>query len=160
MSQLNAISPWTHIIGLLSEIGRSSLGTGYYHARSKRAMQRSIARWPEDVKISVLDRVSDHSVAIAWCHACSGYYGSQVWRESISRGSAICALSGERVARGDRIYKLSRSKQAPSNARAVLLASHVDAILENRNELEDSDNDYQYQITSASNAARLHRSTP
>ncbi|EKS71948.1 hypothetical protein BURK_008936 [Burkholderia sp. SJ98] len=86
--------------------------------------------WPRDVRIRVLERPSPRTVSVAWGHPCSGYAGGQTWRRVMARKNGVCALSGERVLRGDPIYKLARSSERHNRADEVLLARHVDAILQ------------------------------
>lgn len=142
MNPVDSNPAWGHIISLLFEASTESTNVRGERSYGRNRKKQASIPWPDDVKIRVLDRVSAKSVSITWCHPCSGYYGSQVWREAVARTSGVCALSGEPVARGDRIYRLARTHQNPSNALAVLLASQVDAILDRRQKLDD-DSEYE-----------------
>jgi hypothetical protein len=78
--------------------------------------------------ISLIERTSTTSVTIAWRDATSCFYGAQVWSAAKARLSGVCAISGARIKRGDRIFHPRRSKPAPVNAKAMILASTIDAV--------------------------------
>ncbi|WP_350029616.1 DUF3331 domain-containing protein [Caballeronia sp. ATUFL_M1_KS5A] len=71
-------------------------------------------------------------VSVAWGTRVQATGGTN-WRRVIARKNGICALSGERVRRGDQIYKLARSSERHNRADEVLLARHVDGILRGKN---------------------------
>ncbi|WP_159463035.1 DUF3331 domain-containing protein [Caballeronia ptereochthonis] len=61
---------------------------------------------------------------------CAGYdptlcnYGEQIWAPSLAREAGRCALSGEYISKGDRIYRPRiRGRFVPLNRHAVILAS-------------------------------------
>ncbi|WP_408733896.1 DUF3331 domain-containing protein [Paraburkholderia tropica] len=133
MNQVLSSAPWTHLVALLSQGAAPQRGSE--EDRKLRRQQTSTGtRWPRDVRIRILDRISDRCVTVDWCHPCSGHYGAQLWRECLASRSAVCALSGERIRRGDRVYKIARHLRKPTNAYAVLSAVHVDAILVSRSQ--------------------------
>ncbi|MBA9836081.1 DUF3331 domain-containing protein [Burkholderia contaminans] len=129
VGELDINSSWMHIVTLLS-------GKGSPHEQISAAGDRGNARrgldirWPEDVQIRILERLSDHTVSLAWGHPCRGHFGCQTWQRTTARTCGICSLTGERVLQGEQIYKLVRSASGVRRINEMLLARHVDAILE------------------------------
>jgi hypothetical protein len=87
----------------------------------------STSRSPH-LKVSLIERTTSSTVTIAWRDATSCFYGAQIWRVASAKVSGICALSGEQIRHGDRIFHPQRSKPAPVNARAMILESALNAI--------------------------------
>ncbi|MFM0395444.1 DUF3331 domain-containing protein [Paraburkholderia phytofirmans] len=77
--------------------------------------------------IRVLERSGRSSATIAWSDATSCCYGEQMWRRCIARKSGVCALSGQKIARGDAVYRPRRARPAPRNVEAMILASVMEA---------------------------------
>jgi hypothetical protein len=78
--------------------------------------------------VSLIERTSASSVTIAWRDATSCFYGAQIWRAARAKASGVCAMSGAGIKRGDRIFHPRQSKPAPVNAKAMILASVIDAV--------------------------------
>jgi Domain of unknown function (DUF3331). len=78
--------------------------------------------------VSLIERTSASSVTIAWRDATSCFYGAQIWRAARAKASGVCAMTGERIKRGDRIFHPRQSKPAPVNAKAMILATAIDAV--------------------------------
>ncbi|RQR49327.1 DUF3331 domain-containing protein [Burkholderia sp. Bp9140] len=118
-----------HVVTLLSANGspRAQVSAGRDRRNARRGLD---IRWPEDVQIRILERLSDHTISLAWGHPCRGYFGCQTWHRTTARKCGICSLTGERVLQGEQIYKLARSASGARRINEVLLARHVDAILE------------------------------
>ncbi|WP_259294862.1 DUF3331 domain-containing protein [Paraburkholderia sp. DHOC27] len=85
------------------------------------------ARSPH-LKVSLIERTTSSTVTIAWRDPTSCFYGAQIWRAANAKVSGVCALSGQRIRRGDRIFHPHRSKPAPVNARAMILESALNEI--------------------------------
>jgi len=80
------------------------------------------------LKVSLIERTTSSTVTIAWRDPTSCFYGAQIWRIASAKVSGICALSGQRIRRGDRIFHPRPCKPAPVNARAMILESALNAI--------------------------------
>jgi hypothetical protein len=78
--------------------------------------------------VSLIERTTSSTVTIAWRDSTSCSYGAQNWRAATARTSGICALSGARIKRGDRIFHPQRSKPRAVNARAMILESALNAV--------------------------------
>ncbi|RAR67905.1 uncharacterized protein DUF3331 [Paraburkholderia unamae] len=127
VDELNRNSPWEHIVAVLSQNGprRQQASIAEYGRDIRGSFD---PRWPEGVKIQILERLSAQAVSVAWAHPCSGYVGCQTWRRSKARKHGVCSLTGEQVRRGEPIYKISRSVSSACSVGGMLLARHVDAI--------------------------------
>jgi hypothetical protein len=77
--------------------------------------------------VSLVERTSSSTVTIAWRDSTSCSYGAQIWMGANAKVSGVCAMSGARIQRGDRIFHPRHSKPAPVNAGAMILASAIDA---------------------------------
>ncbi|MBB5421208.1 hypothetical protein HDG42_007291 [Paraburkholderia sp. JPY171] len=73
--------------------------------------------------VNVLDRLSDHTVAISWRDATMCHYNDQIWRLGVARRQGECALTGESVGVGEAIYRPIPITPPPLNAQAMILAS-------------------------------------
>ncbi|MFT4067625.1 DUF3331 domain-containing protein [Paraburkholderia sp.] len=81
------------------------------------------------IAITLLDRISPQAATVSWSDPQGCKYGEQVWRLATARRTGICALSGQRIAAGDAIYRPTRMKPPPANAAAMMLAIAVDLAL-------------------------------
>lgn len=137
MNPIHTKSVWQQMISMLCQTGQYSREDTPSTVGIRRST--STGRYsPEDLNIRILERMSGHTVSISWGHSCAGYFGLQTWREARSRKSGVCALSGDSIAPGDKIYKLFRPASAAHGRNESLLASHVEAILAARENLEHS----------------------
>ncbi|MFL9962999.1 DUF3331 domain-containing protein [Paraburkholderia sediminicola] len=78
--------------------------------------------------IRVLECNGQTSATIAWSDPTSCCYGAQIWRRCIAKKAGVCALSGQRIATGDAVYRPRRLKPAPRNIEAMILATVMQAI--------------------------------
>ncbi|WP_181969791.1 DUF3331 domain-containing protein [Paraburkholderia sp. DHOC27] len=127
MNQLDMHSRWQQIVGYLSQ-DRACVAEAYADA-SRKGRRRAALSWRDGARVRLVDRLSEHAVSISWGHACSGYDGSQTWRKAIAKKKGVCAMTGERIARGDTIYKLSGSMRGTRRSAEVLSARYVDTVL-------------------------------
>ncbi|MBN3835232.1 DUF3331 domain-containing protein [Burkholderia sp. Ac-20344] len=139
MGELDVYSSWMHIVTLLSENDSPRTRASATGDRRNARCDLDI-RWPEGVKIQILERLSDHTVSLAWGHPCRGYFGCQTWHRTTARKCGICSLTGERVLQGEQIYRLVRSARGVRRISEILLARHVDAILECSDKMSSLDN--------------------
>jgi hypothetical protein len=77
--------------------------------------------------VSLVEWTSSSTVTIAWRDATSCSYGAQIWLVANAKVSGVCAMSGARIKRGDRIFHPRHSNPAPVNATAMILASAIAA---------------------------------
>lgn len=133
MGQHCSNSPWSHIVSRLSQA--EGPGTHTLPASETSVKRQGLGKsWPKEARICILDRLSAQTVSVARSHPCSGYSGFQTWRRALAKRNEVCALSGERVIRGEAIYKLSRCLASSYRSNEVMLARHVDAILDEQEE--------------------------
>jgi hypothetical protein len=129
MDRVQSARAWTHVIGSLSGTTGAPVQTQYWSQASATHAGKSDCRWPSDVKIRIVERVTDSTVTVAWSHSCQGSFGAQVWRESVSHSAQVCAFSGDPIARGDAIYKPVRPAANSVTARLVILKMHLEALI-------------------------------
>jgi hypothetical protein len=125
-------SPWIQTIRLLS---RGSQLPNICNKTSLRA--RGCASFGHDGAlstepslhrvVSLVERTSSSTVTIAWRDSTSCSYGAQIWMAANAKVSGVCAMSGARIQRGDRIFHPRHSKPAPVNDGAMILASAIAA---------------------------------
>ncbi|WP_084162741.1 DUF3331 domain-containing protein [Paraburkholderia bannensis] len=72
------------------------------------------------------------NLTIACRDSTAGHYGAQTWKLSRARQSGHCVLSGDRIRRGDDIYKPSTRGHFPHNADWMMLASKIPRDLKHR----------------------------
>src|SRR5258708_1135997 len=130
---VSRVDPWVQTIRLLSSGLRCPDAGADTTPVAKRGTcygceaTASTSHLPH-LKVSLIERTTSFTVSIAWRDPTSCFYGAQIWRVASAEVSGICALSGQRIRRGDRIFHPQRSKPAPVNARAMILESALDAI--------------------------------
>ncbi|MFM0092976.1 DUF3331 domain-containing protein [Paraburkholderia sediminicola] len=127
------VDPWVQTIRLLScgsqrpDADNEMLFTARRCASFGRDAVLSTGPSPHLV-VSLIERTSSSTVTIAWRDATSCSYGAQIWQVAKAKVSGICAMSGARIKRGDRIFHPRHSKPAPVNARAMVLASAIEGV--------------------------------
>ncbi|SEF05577.1 protein of unknown function [Burkholderia sp. WP9] len=128
---ISRVDPWSQTIQLLSSGLRcpdagtdrmSVVKRGTFYGGGATSSTSQLPR------LSLIERTTSLTVTIAWRDSTSCFYGAQIWRVAKARVSGICALSGQRIRRGDRIFHPQRSKPEPVNARAMILESVLNAI--------------------------------
>ena len=130
---VSRVDPWIQTIRLLSSELRCPDAGADTTPVAKRGTSygceatSSTSHLPH-LKVSLIERTTSFTVSIAWRDPTSCFYGAQIWRVASAKVSGICALSGQRIRRGDRIFHPQLSKPAPVNARAMILESALNAI--------------------------------
>jgi hypothetical protein len=130
---VSQVDPWVQTIRLLSPGSRRPGAGAHTMPVAKRGTfhgceaTSSTSRSPH-LKVSLIERTTSSTVTIAWRDPTSCFYGAQIWRLASAKVSGICALSGQRIRHGDRIFHPLRSKPVPVNARAMILESALNAI--------------------------------
>lgn len=136
---------WRQTLRLLSSINESSLAPGHtlhgtvapkvkarrgrpLGSKSKVIDKQTIgapSRW-EATSVTDVERRSDKTIAVCWADATFGHYREQLWVISIAKKSAICALSGKIIRRGDEVYRPRvTALHIPSNADAMILVASL-----------------------------------
>ncbi|KLU21507.1 hypothetical protein EOS_35660 [Caballeronia mineralivorans PML1(12)] len=125
-----ALDPLTELSGVASE---NSQDATYTADKSRQPMaSEPVTGARNGVVVTVIDRPAPGTATVAWCDPTSCRYGDQVWRVSVARESAVCALSGNTISPGDAVYRPRASKPLPINASAMILASLVEAACSKR----------------------------
>jgi hypothetical protein len=130
---VSQIDPWAQTIRLLSSGLRCPDAGADTTSAAKRGTgcgceaTSSTSHLPHP-KVSLIERTTSLTVTIAWRDSTSCFYGAQIWRVASAKVSGICALSGQPIRRGDRVFHPLRSKPEPVNARAMILESALSAI--------------------------------
>jgi hypothetical protein len=130
---VSQIDPWVQTIQLLSSGSRYSdahietMSAADQGMSSGCKMTARTSRSPHLV-VRLIERTTSSTVTLAWRDSTSCFYGAQSWRAATARNSGVCALSGARIRRGDRIFHPQRSKPAPVNAYAMILESALNEI--------------------------------
>ncbi|MGX7002379.1 DUF3331 domain-containing protein [Caballeronia sp. KNU42] len=126
------LNPWTQTIRLLScgsqlpDIGNKV--SFREKCRASFGHDSALSTGPSLHRVvSLLERTSSLTVTIAWRDSTSCSYGAQIWMVANAKVSGVCAMSGAQIKRGDRIFHPRHSRDAPMNARAMILASAIDA---------------------------------
>jgi hypothetical protein len=145
--------PWKHVLGVLAGVSRGRvsadgdtlcLGYAAYEAgcpivqkaakevakqasrQSAKPACRNLCDGYTEPRVNIIERISATRLVVCWCDATSGRYGEQSWKLCAARNGAVCALSGARIRRGDKVYRpWSRGQKKPVNANQSILASAV-----------------------------------
>jgi hypothetical protein len=90
--------------------------------------------------ISIVEKLSSTTISVCWSDPCLGHYANQIWGIGSARGDAICALSGERIRRGDSIFRpRAYGSQVPINRHRMMLASAVSGLFRKPSPLEHTE---------------------
>jgi len=89
--------------------------------------RRAAARSWDAQGITLIRRHDKENISVCWSDPTYGRYSDQLWRVCTARRSAICALTGEKIRRGDAVFRPSPNRRhRPANADAMILASKLD----------------------------------
>ncbi|WP_236001902.1 DUF3331 domain-containing protein [Paraburkholderia elongata] len=76
--------------------------------------------------IRILERLSPSTVTLSWHDPTSLNYAEQVWWMGGAQKNGRCAVSGERILRGQSVYRPRRlGKDAPLNGSEMILSSVI-----------------------------------
>ena len=141
MTKLDTGSAWQQTIDLLSAASESFSSNGepdcirsckpvpITRSASEAANRRraTVRSWDAQ-GITLIRRHDPESITVCWSDATYGRYSDQLWRVCTARRSAVCALTGEKIRRGDAVFRPSPNRRhRPANADAMILASKLDA---------------------------------
>ena len=133
-------SVWQQTIDLLSaaseavndsedmERSRSCRPVPGTRSASDAANRRRAATRTWDAQgITLIRRHDPESITVCWSDPTYGRYSDQLWRVCTARRSSVCALTGEKIRRGDAVFRPSPNRRhRPANADAMILASKLD----------------------------------
>ncbi|PRX96469.1 DUF3331 domain-containing protein [Paraburkholderia sp. BL25I1N1] len=122
---LSADTAWQRTVGQLDAGCARQLTAQVRQIVDSHGSSRLPAR-NGDVAITLLDRPSPRTATVSWSDPRGCKYGEQVWRLATAKRSGLCALSGQRIAAGDAIYRPSKVEPPPANATAMMLATVVE----------------------------------
>jgi len=138
-------SAWQQTIDLLSALseperfiddmdhGRSCRPVPGSRSASEAANRRRAAARAWDAQgITLIRRHDSESITVCWSDSTYGRYSDQLWRVCTARRSSVCALTGEKIRRGDAVFRPSPNRRhRPANADAMILASKIDRLPKN-----------------------------
>jgi hypothetical protein len=134
---MEKINPWSQVVSLLSHISsgddavagelcRAACRRGARAARignlDKPHLTTSFSA--PRCKITAIERQDDASALISWCDPTMGHYVDQVWGRVAAPKSGYCALTGQRIQRGDVVFKPRvRGRHHPVNYEEMILGA-------------------------------------
>jgi hypothetical protein len=133
MEQLN---PWTQVVSLLSHLASADMidgqpwlaGCGAWPAagkpRAPHDSQLGMQGASCGSKVTSIERQDNASALVSWCDPTMCHYVDQVWNQVTARNAGYCALTGQRIERGDAIFKpRARGRHRPVNCDEMILAA-------------------------------------
>lgn len=125
MQTLGAPDAWQYTLqalsggGALREPARKDAGNGP-SLRLGEAGQPLSSRHGH---LAIVEIWSENLVSVSWSDPTSGRYSEQPWRLCVARRASVCALTGERIRRGDKVYRPLSPKFRALSAGWSVLAS-------------------------------------
>jgi len=123
-------NPWAHVVsGLLaSPASRTSVSRRAPAVRTRSDLRDADHNTYASCTVTIEERLANSSFTLSWSDPTRCSYREQVWKRAIARKSGICVLSGERIKRGDAVFRpLARRYKIPLNSEAMILAASLDA---------------------------------
>ena len=131
------VNPWSQVVSLLSHLSsgvdsvtgepwRTACRRGVHAVRiGKPGTPHQTTTVPAPPsKISAIERQDDASALISWCDPTMCHYVDQVWSRVTARTNGYCALTGQRIQRGDAVFKpRARGRLRPVNYEEMILAT-------------------------------------
>ncbi|SAK99229.1 hypothetical protein AWB77_05950 [Caballeronia fortuita] len=77
------------------------------------------------VWITLRDRPTERTAIVSWSDSQSGCLGEQIWSLGRARAEDFCAISGERIRRGDLVFRPRKTTPPAINEHSVIAAHHV-----------------------------------
>ena len=140
MKHVFQLDPWSQTLAMLSSCSglkpgdchneyfdqircRTSLLSGASRGKVKRTARNA---GDTCATIRVLERLSASAVSLSWHDPTSLNFAEQVWWMGGAPKNGRCAISGERILRGQSVYRPRRSgKDAPLNGSEMILTSVI-----------------------------------
>jgi hypothetical protein len=145
MAKLDTGSAWQQTIDLLS-VASEPLGDAGDLDRSRSCKPGPVTRGASEASnrrratvrswdaqgITLIRRHDPDCITVCWSDATYGRYSDQLWRVCTARRSSVCALTGEKIRRGDAVFRPSPNRRhRPANADAMILASKIENLPNN-----------------------------
>jgi hypothetical protein len=117
--------PWLHAIKMLKRSNNASFqrsGSAPVQPPAL-ALPRQNDHRQKNTFVKVLEKPTNTTATVAWFDSTACHYGDQSWLLRVARSNGICALTGEPVRKGDRVYQPRKSGHRPCNANEMILSS-------------------------------------
>ncbi|WP_321916171.1 MULTISPECIES: DUF3331 domain-containing protein [unclassified Paraburkholderia] len=124
-------NPWAHVVsGLLaSPASRTSVSRRASATRTRNDLRPADDNTYASCTVTIEERLANSSFTLSWSDPTRCSYREQVWKRAIARKSGVCVLSGERIKRGDAVFRpLARRYMVPLNSGAMILAVSLEAL--------------------------------
>lgn len=127
--------PWLETVYLLTRPTGKVLRHGYEAKRASLLRygdpRRNVSfeRSHENAQVYVRERLTEVTIVVDWSDSTMCNYICQIWRVGRASGRGQCAVSGDAISRGDLVYRPIPLRPLPSNAKAMIRASEVEAAL-------------------------------
>jgi hypothetical protein len=124
-NNIRTSDPWLHAVKMLKRSNDSS----FQHSEPKPVQaptgihSRQGVHRRNNTSVKVLEKPTRTTATVAWLDSTSCHYGDQSWSLRVARFNGVCALTGETVRKGDRVYQPRKSGHPPLNANAMILSS-------------------------------------
>jgi hypothetical protein len=140
MKHVSRMDPWLQTLAMLSSCSGRKPGDcdDEYFDQLRRRMsllseagRGTVKRTASNASdtcatIRILERLSPSAVALSWHDPTWLNYAEQVWWMGGAPNNGRCAVSGERILRGQSVYRPRRSgKHAPLNGSEMILTSVI-----------------------------------
>jgi hypothetical protein len=133
---MEQVNPWNQVVSLLTHLagGAESPDEKAWHAGCRVRPAGCADKPPEPhlgrplpgrgSKITSIERQDDASALVSWCDPTMCHYVDQVWIQVTARHGGYCALTGQRIERGNAIFKpRARGQKRPANCDEMILAA-------------------------------------
>lgn len=117
----NTIDTWQRILDSLALGGALAKTMAISVESCQRAGPQIV---PAQIVIRVLERTERYAT-LEWYDPTACRYGAQKWHRCLARKSGTCAVSGDKILRGEEVFKPWRTTPPPANRHAMILASRM-----------------------------------
>ncbi|MFT4439199.1 DUF3331 domain-containing protein [Caballeronia sp. 15715] len=117
--------PWLHAVKALKHLNNCAFNYRADAHQPARALSRQGTGRRENTFVTVLDKPTRTTATVAWFDSTSCHYGDQSWSLRVARSNGVCALTGDPVRKGDRVYQPRKSVHRPLNANEMILSSVI-----------------------------------
>lgn len=127
--------PWSSTLAALEQFSMSPDHSPHLPPRPAATRKVSRSSVPlashASVSIEIIERLPNSFVTLSWHDPTLCNYEEQLWAPTSAHRSGRCALTGQRIRAGVRVYvPRTHRREPPLNARAMILASALDHVSE------------------------------
>lgn len=141
------LDPWSHTLAMIDHCPglklsdrRTRLTSRESGDQVKRTVRNASEARDACATIRILERPSTSTVSLSWHDPTSLNYAEQEWWIGCAPKNGRCAVSGERIVRGQSVYRPKRSgKGAPLNRSAMILIAVIASACPNLANVPDED---------------------